>query len=258
METLLRDLRHAWRSAVGAPGFTALAALTLALGIGAATVVFALTDAVLLRPFPFAQPERLVAVWGESPDAGHARVEVSVRDAEDWRAGNRVFSELALLAASDGHVSLTGPDGAIPVRFRFVSAGFFDVLGSRPALGRTFLPGDERRATVVISDRLWRERLGGDPAIVGRTLRMDSEPVTVIGVMPPGFRFPYTADAWGLFSPASEEERSLRIFQGLARLRPGVSLQKAQDGMSELSDSASVSPALHATEVEPRQALRGD
>lgn len=269
METLLRDLRHAWRSAAGAPGYTALAALTLALGIGAATVVFALTDAVLLRPFPFAQPERLVAVWGESPDAGHARVEVSVRDAEDWRAGNRVFSELALLAASDGHLSLEGKDGAVPVRFRFVSAGFFDVLGARPALGRAFQPGDERRFSLVISDKLWRERLGGDPAVVGRVIRMDSEPATILGVMPPEFRFPHTADAWGLFSPVSQEERSLRIFHGLARLRPGVTLSKAQEGMTELSGSlrrskplqyrdfrASVRPLVDDLLGDTRAALR--
>ncbi len=269
MESVLRDLRQALRPAAGAPGFTALAALTLALGIGAATVVFALTDAVLLRPFPFVQPERLVAVWGESPGAGHARVEVSVGDAEDWRAGNRVFSELALLAASDGHLSMDGPGGAIPVRFRFVSAGFFDVLGSRPALGRTFQPGDEHRLNLVISDRLWRERLGGDPAIVGRAVRMDSEPMTVIGVMPPEFRFPYFADAWGVFKPVSREEHGLRIFHGLARLRPGVTLDQARAGMSELSDSlgrskplqyrdyrASVRPLIDDVLGDTRAALR--
>jgi putative ABC transport system permease protein len=235
MDGLLRDLRHAMRTTAGAPGYSALAALTLALGIGAATVVFALADAVLLRPFPFHEPERLVAVWGESPDAGHPRVEVSIRDAQDWRAGNEVFSDLALLAASADHASLDGPGGAVPVRYRFVSAGFFGVLGARPALGRTFRPADERRPTAVIADRLWRERFGADPAIVGRTLRMDSTAVTVIGVMPPDFRFPWDTNAWVLFIPASQEEPGLRIFQALARLRPGVTLRRAQDGMAELS-----------------------
>jgi putative ABC transport system permease protein len=192
-----------------------------------------------------------------------------VRDAEDWRAGNRVFSEIALLAASEGHLSLVQPGGAVPIRFRYVSTGFFDVLGARPALGRTFRPGDEPLYNLVISDRLWHERFGGDPAIVGRAVQIDSELMTVIGIMPPEFRFPYSTEAWGVFSPTSKEERGLRIFQGLARLRPGVSLQKAQDGMAELSDSlrrskpaqyrdyrASVRPLIDDVLGDTRAALR--
>ncbi|HWM89232.1 MAG TPA: ABC transporter permease [Thermoanaerobaculia bacterium] len=243
MESLLRDLRHAVRSAVRVPGFTALAALTLALGIGAATLVFALADAVLLRPFPFHEPERLVTLWGESPGAGHPRVEVSPLDAGHWRAG-KVFPQIALLAASDGNAALTLPDGVVPVRYRLVSAGFFEVLGARPALGRTFKPGDDRpsawdRPLVVISDRVWRQHLGSDPDIAGRTLRIDSETATVTGVMPPEFRFPYTADLWYLYpeSALPRERSGVRIFQGIARLEPGMTLHQARDRMSDLSDS---------------------
>lgn len=251
---MLGDLRQAFRTAARTPGFTLVATLTLALGIGAATVVFSLADAVLVRPFPFHEPERLAAVWGESPVAGHATVEVSYRDYLDWRARNDAFSDLAVIQASDGHFSLparSGTQGAVSILARTVSANLFRVLGVEPALGRAFLPGDDRPdapPVVVISDRLWRGYFGADPAAVGREILLDGVPTRLVGVMPPDFRFPHTVEAWVplQFIAATPESHGIRIFEGVGRLRPGLSLARAGERMAALSaDLARLEPAQY-------------
>jgi putative ABC transport system permease protein len=232
MGDLLRDLRHALRLAIKSPGFTLAAVLTLGLGIGAATAIFAMVDAVLLRPLPFHEQDSLVTVWGEIKERDQKFVEVSIQDYDDWKT-NRSFSSLALVGTNDADVALTGRDQPLHVRARLTSDNFFDVLGAKPALGRTFLPGQEDRpgtAVVVLSHGFWQRTFGSDPAIVGQKILLDGEAHTVVGVMPRGFRYPQDVDLWTTISGiyAIPSLRDLRIFEAVGRLQPGVSLAQAR------------------------------
>lgn len=240
MGDLLRDLRHAARVMTQSPGFSLAAILTLALGIGAATAIFSMVDAVLLRPLPFTEQDRLVTVWGEVRARNQAHVEVSLQDYEGWKEGSRVFSDLALLAATDSDLALTGGDQPLHVRGRLVSANFFDVLGVRPALGRGFRPEEDRpesQKVVVVSHGFWQRQLEGDAGGLGKTVSLDGEPHLVVGVMAPGFRFPKDVDLWVPAGPLGSvpELKRLRVFEAIGRLKPGVSLEQAQTDMTALS-----------------------
>lgn len=241
MGDLLRDLRHALRVMTQSPGFSLAAILTLALGIGAATAIFSMVDAVLLRPLPFAGQDRLVTVWGEVPERNQAHVEVSLQDYEGWREGNRVFSGLALLAATDSDLALTGGDQPLHVRGRLVSANLFDVLGVRPALGRSFRPEEDRpdsQKVAVVSHGFWQRHLAGDAGVLGKTVSLDGEPHLVIGVMPADFRFPRNVDLWIPAGPlgTAPELKTIRVFEAIGRLNPGVSIEQAQADMTALSE----------------------
>ncbi|HSK77681.1 MAG TPA: ABC transporter permease [Thermoanaerobaculia bacterium] len=240
MGDLLRDLRHALRVMIQSPGFSLAAILTLALGIGAATAIFSMVDAVLLRPLPFAGQDRLVTVWGEVRERNQAHVEVSLQDYEGWKEGNRVFSDLGLLAATDSDLALTGGDQPLHVRGRLVSANLFDVLGVRPALGRSFRPEEDRpdsQDVAVVSHGFWQRQLGGDPGVLGKSVSLDGEPHLVIGVMPAGFRFPRDVDLWIPAGPlgTAPELKTIRVFEAIGRLKPGVSIEQAQTDMTALS-----------------------
>ncbi|HLL45619.1 MAG TPA: ABC transporter permease, partial [Longimicrobiaceae bacterium] len=189
MDDLLHDLRHAARMLRRSPAFTAVAVLTLALGIGAATVIFSVVDAVVLRPLPFAEPERLVRVWETTPAGDDFAV--SAPNYLDFRERSRAFAEMA--AYRPRSFSLTGAGEPERLEGFAASHTLFRLLGATPALGRTFTadedrPGGERVA--VVSHGLWRRRFGGDPEMVGRQVVLDGERYTVTGVLPPGFRFP--------------------------------------------------------------------
>lgn len=240
MGDLIRDLRHALRVLTQSPGFSLAAILTLALGIGAATAIFSMVDAVLLRPLPFAGQDRLVTVWGEVRERNQPHVEVSLQDYEGWREGNRVFSDLALLAATDSDLALSGGDQPLHVRGRLVSANLFDVLGVSPALGRSFRPEEDRpdsQDVAVISHGFWQRRFGGDRGVLGKTLSLDGEPTLVIGVMPESFRFPKDVDLWIPAGPlgSAPELKTIRVFEAIGRLKPGVSIEQAQTDMTALS-----------------------
>ena len=229
------DVRFALRQLRRAPGFTAVVALTLALGIGANSAIFALVDATLLNPVPFDEPDRLVMVSESLPR--FPRTGVSSRNFDDWEARNRTFESMAGVFAYARRVRM--PDGSVEeVPAQQVTNRFFDVLRVRPILGRTFVPADKALPpnVTVISERLWRTRFGGDPGIVGRQLRIDEFSFTVLGIVPAEFQFFAEADLWTVWHelPAMDP-RGLRFLRGFGRLKPGVSIEAAQSDMSAIA-----------------------
>lgn len=240
MASFLRDFRHALRLAVRSPGFTLPAVLTLGLGIGAATAIFSMVDAVLLRPLPFHDQDRLVTVWGEVKERNQKLVEVSIQDYTDWKDNNRVFSELAVITTNDADVALTGRGEALHVRARLASDNLFQVLGVRPALGRTFLPGKEDTPgtrVVVLSHGFWQRHFGADPAVVNQKVLLDNTPHLIVGILAPDFRFPQGVDLYTTLSDlyADTSIRDLRIMHAIGRLKPGVSLEEARENLLRVS-----------------------
>ncbi len=240
METLWQDLRYGARMLTRNPGFTAVAVLTLALGIGANTALFSVIDAVLLRPLPYADSDELVVVW-ESHDG--ERNSISIPNFDDWRDQNRVFSHIALFRGRN--YNLTGTDQPERLRAGVASGSFFRLLGVEPLLGRAFQPKDDRAGAervVVLSYGLWHRRFASDPAVVGQAITLDGDLHTVIGVMPPGFRHP-DIDRAQMWLPVSfdtqymlaRESRGNHSYQAVARLAPGVSLPQARAEMQTIA-----------------------
>ena len=237
MGTLTRDLRYAVRMMWRNPGFTAAAALTLALGIGANSAIFSLVNAVLLRPLPYGNVDRLSMIWGGDRSRGMEPEPVTPADFAEWRADGRFFEQMA--GSRDATYSLTGkgdPESIFGYRF---SADFFSVLGVMPALGRTFLVEEDRpgaNRVVVLSHALWMRRFGGDAGILGEAIMLNGEPYTVIGVMPPGFQHPQSAELWTplAMDPSLQENRDRKFLRVAARLKPGVTQQQAQAGIDEI------------------------
>jgi putative ABC transport system permease protein len=238
MDTLAQDLRYARRALQRAPGFTAVAVLTLALGIGGTTAIFSAVDAVLLRPLPFPDSDRLVFVWARSEGSG--QMAASWPEFVDWRTQARSFSEMAVLRGQSVNLSGSGePERLIGA---FVTARLFPLLGAKPQLGRTFEPAETEvgsaQPVAVLSDGLWRRRFGADPGILGRSLLLNGQPLTVVGVMGPDLapgRAPFDAyfmstDVW-IPTPYFPNARGLERGQGellvLARLRDGVTVAQA-------------------------------
>jgi putative ABC transport system permease protein len=224
--TLAGELRLVFRRLRRSPGFTAAAVLTLALGIGATSALFTLADAALLRPLPFPTADRLMLLWEAQPRAGKARERVSAANFLDWRREARAFDEMA--AWTVWGFALTGEGEPEELNVVRVSANLFQLLGVSPALGRTFLPAEEttgRDRVVVLSHGFWAGRLGGDSAVIGRTLTLDGQPHEIVGVMPERFRFPDEGSV-ALWNPlafdASElTTRAERRFNVIGRLAPG-------------------------------------
>src|SRR5262245_36962970 len=188
MSTLVRDLRYGLQMLLKKPGFTLMAVLTLALGVGANTAIFSVVNGVLLRRLPYADPDRLVMIW-EDP-GGNPRNHVNPRNFADWSEQNQSFEQVAAIEV--GNVNLTG--GAEPERIvnADVSPGFFSILRANAALGRVFSPEEDKpggASVAVISDSLWRRRFGADPGLIGQSIELSGERVTVIGVAPAYFQF---------------------------------------------------------------------
>ncbi len=235
LENLLRDLRIGARALRRDPLFTIVAMATLALGIGANTAIFSLVHAVLLRPLPFPEANRIVALWeappkgGNSPAFGSRRNQNPVSPANflDWRVRTHSFEAMAAISAIP--FALSGAGEPRDVDSLQVSADFFRVLGIRPLLGRTFtaqedLPNGPK--LVVLGYGLWQQQFGGDPHVLGRTVRLLDEPFTVIGVMPRGFDLPFQhAEIW---APAQMERQDGRYLSVIAKLKPGVTMAEAQ------------------------------
>jgi putative ABC transport system permease protein len=242
METLLQDLRYALRMLAKRPGFTAVAVLTLAVGIGANTAIFSVVNAVLLRPLPYEEPERLVVVWDNFLNMGLPQISVSVPEFEDYRTRNQSFTGMAAWAMTTGNLTEAGEPEQ--VRVAFVTTDFFSVLGVNPVKGRGFIPEegqDGNDNVAVLSHGLWQRRFGSDPDVVGKTLRLNGEVVSIVGVAPPGFRFPRELDLWAPIAVTTggpnAPSRGSRFLSVFARLKPGVSLEQARSDMAGLGSA---------------------
>jgi putative ABC transport system permease protein len=244
MGTFLQDLRYGFRMLMKRPGFTAVAVVALALGIGANTAIFSVVNGVLLRPLPFKEPGRLVAVWETNAQTGtevNNRNEVALPNFLDWREQNRVFEQLAALTYAS--VNLTGTAEPERIQSAVVTTNMFQTLGVEPAQGRAFLPEEENvksQRAVVISHGLWQRRFGSDPGLVGRTLTLNGNPTTVVGIMPQGFQlqFPVSmaVDMWlpMRIDQAAAPDRNYHYLYVLGRMKPGVTVEQAQSGMSAI------------------------
>jgi putative ABC transport system permease protein len=249
---LLQDLRYVTRILLKQPGFAAIAVLTLALGIGANTAIFSVVDAVLLRPLPYHDSDRLIDIFSSSPSGG--RDEISVAEWQDLRAQMRSVTDLA--AVQSQSVNLTGGDRPTRVRGAFVSANFFEVFQLRPIVGRTFVEGEDGRGgpkVAVINEKLWRERLHGDPNLEDKKLLLNGEPYSVIGVITSEFETPFDRDVqvWLGYAqyPGVPVTRDARYLIPLGYLTPGVSLAQAQ---AEASTIASQFAAAYPKESAGR------
>ena len=238
MNSFLQDLRYALRSLRKNPGFTLVAVLTLALGIGANTTIFSVVHAVLLRPLPYRDPERLVTLWQNNGKAGVTRDDVSPANFLDWREQSRSFESMAGIEP----FGLSLSDQGEPERFSafLVTAGFFEVLGMNPLYGRWFAPEEYQPGNdhvVAIGYGLWRRRFGGDTGLIGQTLRLNGQPYRVVGIMAPEFQFPLEREVWAP-RPIREHDRQLRgptYWNVVGRLKPGVSARQAQDEMGAIA-----------------------
>jgi putative ABC transport system permease protein len=232
MENLLRDLRFAFRNLAKNPGFTAAALLCLALGIGATSAIFSVVYAVLLRPLPFADPDRVVMVWDHFLLQDTPKSPVSAQEFLDVRSQNNIFTDVGSTAAQ--LVGLSGKDEPQQLVSGRASESFFRVLGVKPFLGRLFTPEEDRlgnNKVALLSYELWKDRFGSDPGVVGSKVTLDGDPYVVVGVLPDGFEFgPFHSDLWtpqGL-SLGKLPPRHIRFTSLVGRLKPGVTLDKAQ------------------------------
>src|SRR5262245_4727437 len=245
MQTLFQDLRYGARTLLKNPGFTFVAIITLSLGIGANTAIFSVVNGALLRPLPFPEPERLVALWETRGDASDDTV--SYPDFADWRAQQSVFERMAVYR--DNTLTLTGETRPAVLRAVTASADLFPLLGAKPLLGRMFLTEEDKPGNLValLSHDAWRKYFNADPNIGGRRVTLNGRSWTVVGVMAPGFNFPARAEHVDLWvTPAMEgektaeddtpmtEQRGVRFLKAIARLKPGVTPRRAQADLNTI------------------------
>jgi putative ABC transport system permease protein len=234
MSGFWNDLKHGCRVLLKAPGFAVSAIIVLALGIGANTAIFGIVNGVLLRPLPYADPDRMVQLWHTPPQKqfpGVPRFALSAANYLDWKAQNTVFSSSAVYRF--WQFRLTGSGEPQILRAARVEPTFFSVLGTRPLIGRAIDPSDdmpERQHVVVLSHKLWNSQYGGDEQIVGKTIHLDGDAYTVIGVMPSSFEKPGSVSLWVplVWSAQEKAVRGEHSMAAVARLKPGVTVQQAQ------------------------------
>ena len=237
LEILWQDFRFSLRILRKNPSFTAVAVLTLALAIGANTAIFSIVYAVLIRPLPFPDQERLVVAWERETTVGNPFVELSIAEIRDWQAQNQTFTSISAMPTTVygyGYV-LTGHGDPVQLESAKVSGSFFSTLGANATLGRVFNETDDQinaPNVVVLSDRLWRERFNSDSQIVGKSIMLNQEAFTVLGVMPPNFQFPKGVDLWkpllASMDPRQFENRGVTYLQVVGRLKPRVTLAQAE------------------------------
>jgi len=232
----MMDLRYAFRQLIKSPSFSATAIFALALGIGATTAMFAVIYAFLLRPLPYADPEKLVMLQSRSTKSG-SDLGVNYLDFVDWQKQSSSFSDLAFFNLR-WNGNLESPDGTTEtLKTTFTTANLFTLLGVEPSTGRNLIPADDEPGAskvVVISERLWKRTFGGNPAVIGRQVHLDGTSRTIVGVMPAGFRFPSQTDLWVPMAAffGRNADRSWRADQAIGRLKPGFTLQQAQADMT--------------------------
>ncbi|HJU65620.1 MAG TPA: ABC transporter permease, partial [Gemmatimonadaceae bacterium] len=230
MDTLRQDIRYAIRALLKSPGFVAVAVLCMALGIGVNSTVFSVINSVFLRPFPFTDPDRLVALYEANLRRGDEIDGPSFQNIRDWQRLTTSFSDVA--AAS--YRSLTFVDGEEPERIRgaTVTWNFFPTLGVQPVIGRGFREEDDRpgaAGVVLLSHDLWTRRYANDSSVIGRTVIVNAAAHTIVGVMPPRFRFPENEEAWVPLTPIEHAaSRSERGLIATARLAPGITMSQAR------------------------------
>ncbi len=251
---MLNDIQYGLRQLVKNPGFTLVAAITLALGIGANTAIFSVVNALLLKPLPFPEPQQLVA-FGMTNTREKATQEnlgsLSYLDFFDFRAQNRTLSSMAVFRTRPS--ALTSSEGATSVLGVKSSAEFFDVVGVKPVMGRTFTQDDEKSSggsggfKIIISNDFWKKQFGGETNVLGRTIELDRRQFTVIGVMPAGFQFPIQADPIEYYVTIAEdatstdggqpvtESRGSHSLEAIARLKPGVTIEQAQADLGTIA-----------------------
>jgi predicted permease len=245
---LLQDLRYAGRALRRTPGFTTAAVLVLAIGIGANAAIFSLVDAALLRPLPFAGPERLFMLWERRPD--HERNAVSPLNFADWSEQTHTFGSMAAISGRSGTLT-DGRGDAEKISGQSVSPNFFDLLGIQPIAGRTFRAEDatatDQPHVVMLSERLWQRRFGGDPTLVGRTITIDGDPLLVVGIVPADFQFLNESEMWTPWLPRrTPEQRRMHYLRVVGRLRPGVSVEQADADMTGIAAQiATIAPATN-------------
>ena len=234
------DARYAVRTLGRTPGFTVLAVLIIALGIGANTAIFSLVSAVLLEPLPFVEPDELVVIWDYgSAVGGSPRNPISLASYVDWRERSTSFEGIAALQGRS--YNLTGEGEPERLDALRTTPNLLSILGLQPVAGRTFAPDEVAEATpvVVVSQSLWMRRFDADPNLVGREITLDGSKYTVIGVVPPHFRFPQqrTIDVFmpTAFTPQELAERGVLASYAVARLKPGVTLEQAQTELTTIA-----------------------
>src|SRR5262245_59253663 len=246
IEELVSDARYAIRQLRGAPAFTLASVLTLALGIGANTAVFSVVNAVILRPLPFPDPDRLVSLQSRSTRGAPHPEDLSYPNFFDFRASNHVFEHL--VSYRDEELGLSGAGEPINLRAQIVSWDLFPALRVQTALGRGFLPEEEQagRRVVVLSHQLWTDRFGADPSIVGKSVALNRQPYTVVGVAPRGFNFPLGARRVQIWTTLSHDassdtvtpitaQRGARLLDAIGRLNTGVSIDRARVEMDSIA-----------------------
>jgi putative ABC transport system permease protein len=256
METLVQDLRYAFRTLTRNRGFAAVAVCSLALGIGANVTIFSFVDALMMRPPSVTDPAGLLEVWQHNPARGNgigSHMQLSFPDYEYYRDHNRVFSEMGGFTAETSRVTWSRAGQGEILQGALVSANFFSILGVRPVLGRSFAAADDQPAAAapvaVLSHALWQQRLGADPGVVGTSLTLNGRAVTVVGVAPPGFTgllAGFTPDFWSplathpITNPGLNlTERRMHWMLGIGRLKPGVAAVQARADLAVLGNQLS-------------------
>ncbi len=245
METLLQDLKYGIRMLVKNPGFTAIAVIALALGIGPTTAIFSVVNAVLLKPLPFVEPSQLLMVYETNLQRGFNRGTMSYPNFADMRDQNQVFEKMS--SYHSGDFILTGRGEPLRLQGAVVNADLFPLLGVKASLGRTFLPDEDKPGSVrvvVLSNRLWRNHFNSDPGVVGNSLVLDGKNFTVVGVMPEGFQFPVQNEPVELWSTIAGEasgedpmtsHRGAHYMNAIARLKPGVTIEQARADLETIA-----------------------
>jgi predicted permease len=237
IETVIQDLRYALRQLRRNPSFTVVALVALALGIGANTAIFSVVNEVLLQRLPYPAASRLVLVWSTFPQQGIEISPVTPADFRDWESQGRVFEQMA--GSTDQLYTLTGMGEPQQIIGYSYSARFFEVLGSKPFLGRTFLASEDQPGhdhVVVLSYQLWQRLFGGAQNVLGKSITLSGAPYIVIGVMPPGFGWPQNTELWTplALAPSLWTNRQASFLRVMARLKAGVTLRQAQQQMEAI------------------------
>ena len=243
------------------PGLSAVIVTTLALGIGSVTALYSVVSAVLMRPFPFRDQERLVAIWQSDITRNHPVVEVSHPDVRDWRARNAaLFESMASMSSVNFATTLTGAGDPQQLQLRIVSDPFFELLGAAAVLGRTFRPDDHRFGAppvVIIGHGVWQRVFGGDPGVIGRSITLDQQSTTIVGVMGRGFNYPEDAQLWApveqVVGPKALEQRGLYWMLAVGRLRGGVTADQARAALD--ATIAAMTKEFRPKAAEPFRAV---